>query len=310
MLGLKLETDPRWVNIVETNIEDFPLSDIFDTLAAEAGAGAERKGLELRVRPTNLWVRSDKALLRRIIQNFLSNALRYTENGGVLLGARRRGESVLIETYDTGPGIAKDKQGLIFEEFRRLHPSSAKDSKAMGLGLAIVDRIATLLGHTVTLRSREGKGSCFALRLEGAMAKPSVEAEGAEYGGVRIQNRFHSAILIENELQILAGMVELLETRNIKAVPAVSAQEAADALDTMEHMPDMIIADYHLDEGTGVEAVELIRRKCGRALPAIIVTANHTPTLKSVLARKDIALLWKPIKPRELFDTIEAALLT
>jgi two-component system, sensor histidine kinase len=293
---------------VETNIESFNLSSLFETLSAEFQPSAERKGLSLRVRATELWVRSDKALLRRIIQNYLSNAVRYTEKGGILLSARPRNGRVLIEVYDTGLGIPDEKRCLIFEEFKRLHSSPGHDTKAMGLGLAIVDRIATLLDHQVGLRSKSGKGSCFALTLNKAQALADGELHFSDASFARARGPLRSAILIENDLQILAGMVELLETRNIKAIPTISAEEASDAIDIMEFIPDIIIADYHLDDGTGLQAIEALRRKCGTQIPAVIITANHTATLKSDLAQNNVALLWKPIKPQMLFETIESAL--
>jgi two-component system, sensor histidine kinase len=293
---------------VETNVTSFDLGQVFDTLAAEAAPSAERKGLEIRVKSTRLWVRSDQALLRRIIQNFLSNAVRYTETGGVLLGARRRNGRIVIEVYDTGVGIPADKSALIFEEFKRLHTTPGGDTKAMGLGLAIVDRIAALLGHTVGMRSVLGQGSCFHLTLDAVDAIPGEFDVGTVTAKQRKHSPLRSAILIENDLQILAGMVELLETRNIKAVPTVSAEEASEAIDTMESIPDLIIADYHLDNGTGLDAIMQLRRKCGLKIPAVIVTANHSPTLKSELDRNDVTLLWKPIKPHLLFETIESVL--
>ena len=290
---------------VETNIEDFSLNALFETMAAEINPGAGRKGLTLRVRPTRLWVRSDKALLRRIIQNFLSNAVRYTEAGGVLLGARMRGGKVVVEVYDTGPGIPPDMHSQVFEEFRRFHSASATETKAVGLGLAIVDRITKLLGHQIHLRSRVGRGSCFAVSLDRAAAQDQDEALEKSVSPKRRSGPLRSAILIENEIQILAGMVELLETRNIQAIPAISAAEAMDALDTMERLPDFIIADYHLDTGTGLDAILKLRRKCGSQIPSIIITANHTATLNSDLTKKGVKLLWKPVKPRLLFEMIE-----
>jgi signal transduction histidine kinase len=291
---------------VETNITSFSLNELFETLYEEVLPSAERKGLRLRLRHTDLWVKSDQALLRRVIQNFLSNAVRYTVKGGILLSARRRQGRVVIEVYDTGAGIPEGKHAIIFEEFKRLHASPGHDTKAMGLGLAIVDRIAVMLGHDVSLRSREGRGSCFCLALDEAVANPLAQNNGERRSGQRAHGPLRSAILIENDLQILAGMVELLETRNIKAIPTVSAEEAADAIDTLDAIPDIIVADYHLDDGTGLEAIELLRRKCGTNVPAVIVTANHTATLKSELASKNVALLWKPIKPQLLFETIES----
>jgi two-component system, sensor histidine kinase len=165
-----------------------------------------------------------------------------------------------------------------------------------------------LLGHKVGLRSRPGQGSCFYVELDAAPAPAAVKVADAPSFSVRPHGPLRNAVLIENDLQILAAMVELLETRNIKAIPTVSADEAADAIDTMESVPDLIVADYHLDEGTGLEAIEHLRKKCGKNIPAVIVTANHSATLKSDLAKHDVALLWKPLKPHLLFEAIELVL--
>jgi hypothetical protein len=293
---------------VETNVGPFELRKLFDVLQSEFQPIADRKNLSLRFRCQGIWVRSDQALLRRVIQNLLSNALRYTESGGVLVVARRKQKDVAIEVYDTGPGIDKDKQQLVFEEFRRLAPSNNGEIKGMGLGLAIVDRIARLLGHEIKLSSVPGKGSRFSVWLEGAVPGLNPSARQGADGQARSRLSPCCAVVIENDLQILAGMVELLETRNIKAIPAVNADEALEALDTMESIPDIVIADYHLDEGTGLDAILALRRKCGSQMPAIIVTANHTATLKSDLASHGVTLLWKPIKPQLLFQTMDSAL--
>jgi two-component system, sensor histidine kinase len=292
---------------VETNITDFALDGLLKTLHAEFQPLAERQGLKLRCAPTSMWVRSDQSLLRRIIQNFLANALRYTDKGAVLLGVRRRGTEAVIEVYDTGPGIPEDKRLLIFEEFRRLHQSGAQETKAMGLGLAIVDRIAALLGHRVRLISQVGHGSCFSIAVDAAPRPLRAHAEIPQAArALPSPTRALTAVVIENDLQILEGMIELLETRRIKAIPTVSAEEALEALETLEHVPDIIIADYHLDDGTGLDAIAALRRRCGKHVPAIIVTADHTSTLQNRLTQENIKSLWKPIRPPALFDVIRA----
>jgi two-component system, sensor histidine kinase len=290
---------------VETNITEFALAEILEALAAEFQPLIERKNLSLRFVATKLCVRSDQALLRRVIQNLLSNAIRYTETGGIVVGVRRKGESVSIEVWDTGPGIPEDKREVIFEEFRRLHVASGTELKAMGLGLAIVDRIARLLGHNVSLRSRVGHGSCFAVRVARAQGIATVVSKlPMERRDTKQYKTRKTVLIIENDLQILEGMVELLEARNFNAIPTVSGEEAREALESLDHIPSLVLVDYHLDVGTGLDAVRDLRRICGRAIPAIMITANYTPTLRADLTRENIAFLGKPLRPSKLFEVV------
>jgi signal transduction histidine kinase len=288
---------------VETNISDFPLSDILQALAAEYQPVSERKNLKLKCVGTNIWVRSDQALLRRVIQNLLSNAVRYTDEGGIVVGVRRKGPHISIEVWDTGPGIPEDKREIIFEEFKRLHMSRGSELKAMGLGLAIVDRIAKLLSHDVSLRSRVGGGSCFSVQVPIAVPVVSVAklSELEKLPRKTVKKR-KTILIIENDLQILEGMVELLESRNFNAIPTISSAEAREALDTLDHTPSLVLVDYHLDAETGLDAIRELRKTCGRAVPAIMITANYTPSLRVELANEGIAFLGKPLRPATLFE--------
>jgi signal transduction histidine kinase len=290
---------------VQTNISDFPLDEIVQTLVAEFQPVSEKKSIELRHVPSSCWVRSDQALLRRIVQNLLSNAIRYTQNGGVLIGARIKADTIVIEVWDTGPGIPSEKRHQVFEEFRRLHPASGTEPKAMGLGLAIVDRIAKLLGHTVGVRSQIGKGSCFSVEVKrvASMARPAMQTHAPIQTSPHLP-RSKTVLIVENDLQILSGMVELLEARNFSVIPTVSSEEALEALETMESMPSLILADYHLDHGTGLEAVRGVRRACGKDIPAIMITADHTTALRAQLAAEKILFIGKPLRPARLFETL------
>jgi two-component system, sensor histidine kinase len=292
---------------VEKSTGVISLGELLGKLAAEFQPVADRKGLDLRCVGSGLHVSSDLGLLRRIVQNFMSNALRYTERGRVLLGARVAGNDVRIEVWDSGPGIPEEKQRLVFEEFRRLHNESPNEAKGMGLGLAIVDRIARLLDHSVALRSAPGKGSCFSITVPRAPAPAQRLAAAPASGRTPIDLRDLTVIVIENDLQILEGMVELLATRGIRAVPVVSAGEALEALDSIGKTPDLIVADYHLDDGTGLEAIKALRAACRHPVAAIVVTADHTPVVMNELDAEAITLLHKPIRTRKLFEAIDAA---
>jgi two-component system, sensor histidine kinase len=250
---------------------------------------------------SGLTLLSDARHLRRVVQNLVANAVRYTRKGRILIGARRRGPMALIQVWDTGPGIPGDQHGVIFEEFRRLNNDAPNEPKAMGLGLAIVDRIARLLDHAVSVRSVVGKGSCFSVAVpwteviaESAPADPAPPPSAASMAG-------RTALVIENDLPILEGMIALLERWKLTAVPMVSMQEALDCLDTLQTMPDLILADYHLDNGeTGLDAISAIRTATGRKIPAILITADRTPRLRQEAGRLGIEILHKPAHTEDL----------
>jgi two-component system, sensor histidine kinase len=291
---------------VQTNVTAIDLSQILTTLVNEFQPVADRKGLRLHDVTTTIWVKSDASLLRRIIQNLLSNAIRYTETGKVLIGVRRRGTHARIEVWDTGPGIPENKRDVIFEEFRQLQAERKGEGKAMGLGLAIVDRIARLLGHRVGLRSQLGAGSCFMLEvpLSDAVAQPDAVLPLPPQQ--RKARDKPTVIVVENDLQILEGMIELLEARGFKPIPTVSAEEALEVLDTLEAVPHLVIADFHLDSGTGLDAVRRLRLACGQRLPGIMITADQSVELAEELSREGMVYLSKPLKPARLFEAIEA----
>ena len=288
---------------IAPNISCFPLDELIATLSAEFRPMAARKGLELIAMPTALWVESDKALLRRIVQNLLSNAVRYTDKGKILLGARRRSDAVSIEVWDTGRGVPPGKINLIFREFTRLESENPAEPHAMGLGLAIVDRVANLLGHQLNMHSNFGSGSCFSIRVP--VVAPVLRQAPQDEPIVAASARPGLSILvIENDLAILEGMVELLESRGLKPVPTVSIEEALEATESLSSPPELIIADYHLDRGTGLDAINALRQRLASEIPAIIVTADHSHELRDRLSAQSIALLWKPVKAEALFAQI------
>ena len=288
---------------IAPNISRFPLDELLAILSAEFRPMAARKGLELIAMPTAFWVESDKALLRRIVQNFLSNAVRYTDKGKILLGVRRRADTVSIEVWDTGRGVPPGKTNLIFREFTRLDNEDPAEPHAMGLGLAIVDRVANLLGHNVNMRSTFGSGSCFSIEVPNVapLWRQLPQDEPAVTASARAGL---SILVIENDLAILEGMVGLLESRGLKPVPTVSIEEALEASESLSSPPELIIADYHLDRGTGLDAINALRQRLGSVIPAIIVTADHSQELRDRLNAQSIALLWKPVKAEALFAQI------
>ncbi|KUO53894.1 MAG: hybrid sensor histidine kinase/response regulator [Alphaproteobacteria bacterium BRH_c36] len=279
------------------DIEPVSLAELFENLHVDFAPAAREKGLDLRIVPTSLWVHSDRRLLRRVLQNFVSNAIKYTRSGRVLLGARRKGGSVAIEVFDTGPGIPEDKREFIFREFQRLEGAGSTVS-GLGLGLSIVERICRILDHPIGLVSEAGRGSAFSILAPLAEARPraaSALAPRPQIGtleGIRI-------ICIDNEPAILAGMQSLLTGWNCNVRTAASTAEALRKFSAGGPI-DIILADYHLDLGTGLDAIHALRKAAAVPLPAIVITADHTPEVERLIRDSDVGLLRKPLKAAAL----------
>ncbi len=284
---------------LEADITDFPISEVLEQLRVEYEPMAAEKGLKLRVVHSAAWVKSDRRMLRRVVQNLFSNAMKYTRSGGVVMGVRRRGEQIVIEVHDTGPGIPEDKQAIIFKEFQRLEGAGSRES-GLGLGLSIVERIGRILGHEVLLKSQAGKGSTFSVTVpEGTKTvldpgAPAVTApKPGSLSGCHV-------LCIDNEPAVLAGMEALLTGWGCTVMTGPSAAKALRALSEAGRNPDVILADYHLDLGTGPIAVASIREACNLEIPAIIITADHSPEVERDIRSRGLKLLRKPLKAAAL----------
>ena len=241
----------------------FALNELFDTLGAEFKALAQEQGLQFRVRGSHLRIDSDSKLLRRVLQNFLTNAFRYAK-GPVLLGVRRRGETLSLEVWDRGPGIPQDKQQVIFEEFKRLDSHQTRAEKGLGLGLAIADGLCRVLGHPLQVRSWPGKGSVFSVSVP--LARSSVVAPGkaAELNGQSLNGG--QVLCVDNEDSILIGMNSLLTRWGCQVWTARNREECA-ALLKEGIRPQLALVDYHLDNGeTGTEVMAWLRTQLGLSL--------------------------------------------
>lgn len=276
-------------------LEAFPIEEVFHTLRAQFAALAAARGLTLRIRGRPLHVRSDRRLLRRVLQNLLSNALRYTQSGGVLLAARRRGGMLRVEVWDSGPGIAGEHQQRIFEEFQRLDQASPWGEKGLGLGLSICERIARLLGHRLTLRSRRGHGSCFSLDVP--LGDPRDCTRLAPQPAVAVRLPPMRVLCLDNDRDILDGMRLLLERWGVQVVAATTVDEALARM--REHAPDAVLADYHLhDRVEGLDALDELRAVAG--VPGALITADASDTLAVLARARGYPLLRKPVKPAAL----------
>ncbi len=247
-------------------ISSFPLDDVFRQLQREFEPMARGKGLSLAFAPTSAAIRTDRRLLRRLLQNLVSNAIKYTQKGGVVVGCRRRGTQLAIQVVDTGLGIPASKQKLVFREFERLE-QGAKVARGLGLGLSIVERIARTLGHKLTLRSQAGKGSTFEVivpRVAPHLVQPETPepkmAQGGALAGMLV-------LVVENEPAIVDGMRLLLERWGCTVAVAQSVTEAEELASVSLIQPDAIVADYHLGDGDGLDAVRQVRERLGLAIP-------------------------------------------
>jgi signal transduction histidine kinase/CheY-like chemotaxis protein len=275
----------------------FALNELLGTLAAEFAVLASEKGLRLHHVPTRAWVRSDPHLLRRVLQNFLSNALRHVESGRVLLGCRRAGAELRIEVWDTGPGIAESETRLIFEEFRR---GSRASNQGLGLGLAIAQRLARLLDHDLSLRSWAGHGSVFAVSVpRSAAAYAAIAASApAQEAGPPADMPKGTALIVDNEPQALIALRTLLEQWGWRVLTAPDAVKALDL--ARSERPDIAILDYHLAGGdNGLDLYTKLQIVLGD-IPAAILTADRDAALRQRTLELGLMLLYKPLKPLAL----------
>jgi Na+/proline symporter/signal transduction histidine kinase len=290
----------------EPKMENTRVTDLFDTLEVQFAETFAEQGLGLRFAKTDLAVYSDPALLRRILQNFISNARRYTRTGGVLIGCRRRGGEIAIQVIDTGVGIAESDQKAVFEEFHRLTEGAEHTKRGLGLGLAIVDRIARLLGHEVSLRSELGKGSCFEVVVPRAVRDPAMRVTQ-----VAPEQRVASSIdgqvilCIDNEIEILDGMHGLLGKWGAAPIIASNLDEAQAAMDRVhaeqKQWPALLVVDFHLNDNvTGLHVIDVLRARVGSDLPAIILTADHSEQVADRVREAGHTILRKPVRPAAL----------
>lgn len=291
--------------------ESFALDEVLERLVTEFGPIAARRGIALRFVPTTAIVDSDPRLLRRVIQNFVSNAIRYTRSGKVLIGVRRRAGKVRVEVLDTGPGIEAARRHEIFEEFRRLSSQDEEGSRGLGLGLAIADRIARRLAHPIGLRSVVGRGSAFWIEVPRGAALPRATPP-ADPAPARTPIDGLLVLVVENEPSVLHGMRLLLEGWGCAVRTATGREDPA--VLAGDEPPDVLVVDYHLDDGaTGTSFGDALREAWGLTIPGIVITADATPRAREEAASRRYFLLGKPVRPaalRALLTRLQADLTT
>jgi two-component system, sensor histidine kinase len=293
---------------VQPRISVFPLTPLFTRIKLEFEPQAHAKGLELSVVRCSGFVRSDPGLVERILRNLVSNAIRYTEHGRVVLGCRRHQGRLRVSVYDTGIGIEPREQSLIFEEFYQAGDRVRERSKGLGLGLAIVQRLARLLTAPLTLRSQPARGSLFAFDLE--------RAEPVELPAFRLKRRTPApnrdltgrlVVVIDDEELNLDAAQTLLKQWNCSVVAATSGREALRQLASYTRPPDVLLCDFRLGDGeNGVAVAEALRNEFNADIPALLITGDTNPDQIRAIAASGLAVLHKPLREDELNDAISA----
>jgi signal transduction histidine kinase len=283
--------------VLTPSITEFPVAKLLDRVETTFTGAAREKGLSLRVISSSAWVRSDFILLERIVFNLVSNAVRYTSRGGVVVGCRNRGVNLRIEVRDTGPGVPQDQQKNIFGEFYRLGAPGA----GLGLGLAIVDRLCQLLEHSVRLTSILGKGSCFSVALPRVAARQEIgESPAPAYPLMDASDR-KLVVLIDDDPLVLEGMCGLFRSWGYHLLVAGTDDEALAGVADRDRPPDLIVSDYHLSGGkTGIEVIEALRKTLSAEIPAFLVSGDINPELLRLVRANGYHLLHKPVDPMTL----------
>ena len=284
---------------LKPEVSVFLIDDLLKALKLEFAPAAKERGLTLTVVNSSAAVRTDRKLLRRVLQNLVSNAIKYTRSGQVLMGCRRRGEALRIEVHDSGPGIAEHNQAVIFQEFERLGQDKGLEP-GLGLGLSIVERIAKMMKHPLHLMSRPGHGSCFAITVPTASRHELIQTRPEVIS--RLHNRIGrlTIFVIDNEPQILDAMRGLLSGWEARVITARSVSEAHALFASEGPSVDVILADYHLNRDDGIELIERLRMAAGRMVPAILITADRSRLVQDRATERQIQYLRKPLRPAAL----------
>jgi Na+/proline symporter/CheY-like chemotaxis protein len=298
ILGALLDMSRLDTGALRPEFASFRVDELMRQIELEFAPLATSKGIALIIVPCTLVVRSDRRLLRRLIQNLVSNAIKYTPEGRVLVGCRRKGTELRIDVYDTGVGIPQSKWRDIFIEFHRLD-QGARIARGLGLGLSIVERVARVLDCPIGVESESGRGSHFTVTVPLSneapielLARESARVDPSQLAGI-------TALCVDNEPSVLDGMETLLRGWGCDVIKAPDLAFALAAIAERTTLPNGLLVDYHLDDGNGIEAIVALRRHYGD-LPAILITADRSPTVREQAREENVQVLHKPIKPAAL----------
>ncbi|WP_150717692.1 hybrid sensor histidine kinase/response regulator NahK/ErcS' [Pseudomonas fluorescens] len=301
LLGTLVDISKLDAGVIKADVAPFALSELLDNLAAEYTQVARSEGLQLHFIGCSALVRSDIQLLARILRNLLSNAIRYTYSGRVVLGCRRHHQCLTIEVWDSGMGIAEHRLEEIFQEFKRGDVQRPDQDRGLGLGLAIVEKIAGILGHPIQVRSWPGRGSMFSVEVPLSATAPTPPPALQMSEPMLERLRGARIWVLDNDATICVGMRTLLEGWGCRVVTALSEDDLARQVDNYHAEADLLIADYHLDnDQNGVDAVARINARRASPIPAMMITANYSNELKQQIRELGHTLMHKPVRPMKL----------
>ncbi len=296
LLNALLDVSELEVGAIKPRYEDFPINNIFTSIFQSFAPLAKDKNLQFRIVPSNITVKSDPDLLERILGNYMSNAIRYTKAGSVMIGCRRRGNMVSIEVWDTGCGISEDQMPNIFEDFYQIENKERDRSKGLGLGLALAKRLSISLNHSIEFKSTLGGGSCFSVLVaigeqKSSEVKLDVIPNIMDLTGAKV-------LLIEDDTDVLKATIQLLESWGCIVEAGRDQDEIKDIIRSSSfQLPDIIVADNRLPGASGIDIVKLIRQELGAIIPSVIVTGDVERSHVQSITEKGFPVLLKPIQP-------------
>ncbi|MBC7906456.1 MAG: PAS domain S-box protein [Rhodospirillaceae bacterium] len=309
LLDSLLDVSKLDAGLVTPKETDFSATALLERIAADFGPPARDKGLQLKVVSSSAIIRSDPALLARILQNLVSNAVRYTTHGRILLGCRRHGGRLTIEVRDTGIGIPTERMRDIFEEFTQLGNPERDRNQGLGLGLAIVERLARLLGHQIKVVSTPGRGSLFSVEVPLRPTPPSTRMPRPRRRPKAAVTANRMVVLIDDEPIVLKGLSMVLQSWGYQVLAGTSEEEIMTQLASIPFPPSIIVADYRLREGrTGTEAVAHIRDYYSSPIPSIIITGDTAPERLREAEASGLSILHKPVQPPALREILQETL--
>ena len=297
LLNALLDVSELEVGAIKPRYEEFPINNIFTSIFQSFSPLAKDKSLQFRIVPSSIFVKSDPDLLERILGNFMSNAIRYTESGSVMIGCRRRGNMVSIEVWDTGCGISDNQMSSIFEDFYQIENKERDRSKGLGLGLALAKRLSISLNHKIESKSRLGSGSCFSVLVE--ISKVSKSEDKLEnitnvmsLSGVKV-------LLVEDDIDVLKSTKQLLESWGCFVSAGRDQDEIIDIIGSDGYLsPDIIVADNRLPgDASGIDVVKLVQKDLESLIPSVIVTGDVERSHVQSITDQGFPVLLKPIQP-------------
>ncbi len=293
--------------VIEPNMQSFPIRDLFRLLHMHCAGQAEERGLSLRFKPGGKIVTSDPQLLERVLSNLIHNAIRYTQEGGIVVVVRQRRGRISIEVWDTGIGIAEEELPRVFDEFYQVTNPGRDRSRGLGMGLAIVKRLVLLMGHSLEVESRPGRGTVFRVLLKPTeMAEMDTMVLGADTVPSPIESN-HTLLVIDDEESIRTGMRELLQSWGYQVLTAATIAEACTEVRRHAGVIDLVVSDLRLaNSEDGIDAVEQVRKAYGAPLPALLMTGDTSPDEVKRVHESGHQVLFKPVRTRDLHTMLRS----